>query len=125
MWTSNSLILELLVSNKIIHLGLFPVSCGYIFFCLFVCFCSAKFVTSVERNQSNMNANHLAAAKSLQSCPTPRDPCDPIDGSPPGSSVHGIFQARVLEWVAIAFSGNAGALGSMPGSERSPGEGSG
>ena len=30
--------------------------------------------------------------------------CDPIDDSPPGSSVHGIFQARVLEWVAIAFS---------------------
>ena len=29
--------------------------------------------------------------------------CDPIDGSPPGSSVHGIFQARVLEWGAIAF----------------------
>ena len=43
-----------------------------------------------------------AAAKSLQSCPTL---CDPIDGSPPGPSVHGIFQARVLEWVAIAFSG--------------------
>ena len=42
-----------------------------------------------------------AAAKSLQSCPTL---CDPIDGSPPGSSVPGIFQARVLEWVAIAFS---------------------
>ena len=41
------------------------------------------------------------AAKLLQSCPTL---CDPIDGSPPGSSVHGIFQARVLEWVAIAFS---------------------
>ena len=40
---------------------------------------------------------------SLQSCPTL---CDPIDGSPPGSSVHGIFQARVLEWVAIAFSGS-------------------
>ena len=38
---------------------------------------------------------------SLQSCLTL---CDPIDGSPPGSSVHGIFQARVLEWVAIAFS---------------------
>ena len=43
-----------------------------------------------------------AAIKSLQSCPTL---CDPIDGSPPGSSVHGIFQARVLEWGAIAFSG--------------------
>ena len=42
-----------------------------------------------------------AAAKSLQSCPTL---CDPIDGSPPGSPVHGIFQARVLEWGAIAFS---------------------
>ena len=41
------------------------------------------------------------AAKSLQSCPTL---CDPIDSSPPGSSVHGIFQARVLEWGAIAFS---------------------
>ena len=42
-----------------------------------------------------------AAAKSLQSCPTPSDP---MDCSPPGSSVHGIFQARVLEWAAIAFS---------------------
>ena len=42
-----------------------------------------------------------AAAKSLQSCPTL---CDPIDGSPPGSSIHGIFQARVLEWSVIAFS---------------------
>ena len=42
-----------------------------------------------------------AAAKSLQSCPTL---CDPIDGSPPGFSVHGIFQARILEWGAIAFS---------------------
>ena len=42
-----------------------------------------------------------AAAKSLQSCPTL---CDPIDGSPPGSSVPGILQARILEWVAISFS---------------------
>ena len=42
-----------------------------------------------------------AAAKSLQSCPTL---CNPIDGSPPGSAVPGIFQARVLEWVAITFS---------------------
>ena len=40
------------------------------------------------------------AAKSLQSCPTL---CDPIDGSPPGSSVPGILQARTLEWVAISF----------------------
>ena len=42
-----------------------------------------------------------AAAKSLQSCPTL---CDPIDGSPLGSSVLGILQARTLEWVAISFS---------------------
>ena len=41
-------------------------------------------------------------AKSLQLCLIL---CDPIDCSPPGSSVHGIFQARILEWVAIAFSG--------------------
>ena len=42
-----------------------------------------------------------AAAKSLQSCPTL---FDPIDGSSPGSSVPGILQARILEWVAISFS---------------------
>ena len=42
-----------------------------------------------------------AAAKSPQSCPTL---CDPIDGSPPGSPVPGILQARILEWVAISFS---------------------
>ena len=42
-----------------------------------------------------------AAAKSLQSCPTL---CDPIDGSPPGSPVPRILQARTLEWVAISFS---------------------
>ena len=42
-----------------------------------------------------------AAAKSLQSCP---NLCDPIDGSPPGSPIPGILQARTLEWVAISFS---------------------
>ena len=42
-----------------------------------------------------------AAAKSLQSCLTL---CDPIEGSPLGSSVSGILQARILEWVAISFS---------------------
>ena len=47
---------------------------------------------------------HPAAAKSLQSCPTL---CDPIDGSPLGSSVPGILQARILEWVAISFSRKA------------------
>ena len=42
-----------------------------------------------------------AAAKLLQSCPTL---CNAIDGSPPGSSVPGILQARTLEWVAVSFS---------------------
>ena len=44
---------------------------------------------------------NTAAAKSLQSCPTL---CDPIDGSPPGSPVPGILQARTQEWAAISFS---------------------
>jgi len=48
-----------------------------------------------------LNSCPAAAAKSLQSCPTL---CDPIDGSPSGSSVPGILQARILEWVAISFS---------------------
>ena len=43
----------------------------------------------------------VVVVKSLQSCPTL---CDPIDGSPPGSAVPGILQARTLEWVAISFS---------------------
>ena len=49
------------------------------------------------RNQSD----YPAAAKLLQSCPTL---CDPMDCSLPGFSVHGILQARTLEWVAISFS---------------------
>ena len=49
----------------------------------------------------NLLACAAAAAKSLQSCPTL---CDPIDGSPPGSPIHGILQARTLEWIAISFS---------------------
>ena len=50
---------------------------------------------------STENSVAAAAAKSLQSCLTL---CDPIDGSPLGSSVPGILQARILEWVAISFS---------------------
>ena len=53
------------------------------------------------RNISNLRYADAAAAKSLQSCPTL---CNPIDGSPPGSTVLGILQARTLEWVAISFS---------------------
>ena len=50
-----------------------------------------------DKNKSRENA----AAESLQSCPPL---CNPIEGSPPGSSVPEILQARILQWVAIAFS---------------------
>ena len=52
-----------------------------------------------KENDAGMSA--AAAAKSLQSCPTL---CNPTDGSPSGSPVPGILQARTLEWVAISFS---------------------
>ena len=54
-----------------------------------------------QQNYMLYDSAAAAAAKSLQSCPTL---CDPIDGSPPGSAVPGILQARTLEWVAISFS---------------------
>ena len=54
-----------------------------------------------------------AAAKSLQSCPTL---CDPMDHSLSGPSVHGIFQARVLKWVAISFCRGSSDPGIEPGS---------
>ena len=54
-----------------------------------------------ERCQRKDSTAAAAAAKSLQSCPTR---CDPVDGSPPGSPIPGILQARTLEWVAISFS---------------------
>ena len=55
----------------------------------------------VFNNTGELLGELFAAAKSLQSCPTL---CDPIDGSPPGSIVLGILQARTLEWVAISCS---------------------
>ena len=72
-----------------------------------------KYTTSVKHSKTRyacimfyfLHILHLfvaaAAAKSLQSCPTL---CDPIDGSPPGSAIPGILQARTVEWVAISFS---------------------
>ena len=59
-----------------------------------------KFKAKPKKLSSHL-APTAAAAKLLQSCPTL---CDPIDGSPPGSPVPGILQARTLEWVAISFS---------------------
>ena len=57
--------------------------------------------TPWTRESGRIQSAAAAAAKLLQSCPTL---CDPIDGSPPGSPVPGILQARTLEWAAISFS---------------------
>ena len=65
-----------------------------------ITFSRQTFVGKVMSLLFNM-LSAAAAAKSLQLCPTL---CDPIDGSPPGSPVPGILQARTLEWVAISFS---------------------
>ena len=55
----------------------------------------------IRDTRGTFHATATATAKSLQSCLTL---CDPIDGSPPGSPVPGILQARTVEWVAISFS---------------------
>ena len=60
-----------------------------------------RFVSDLLTTLFLMPGIAAAAAKLLQLCPTL---CNPIDGSPPGSTVPGILQARTLEWVAIAFS---------------------
>ena len=65
---------------------------------MFVFLCMTSLSVTISRS---VHVAAAAAAKSLQSCLTL---CDPIDGSPPGSPVPGILQARTLEWVAISFS---------------------
>ena len=102
----------------------FPVSIGFIekvsfLYHKFYRLCIRDFMqSSWQRNSENRrklkvtavkypapnhtdNAAAAAAVKSRQSCLTL---CDPMDGSPPGSAVPGILQARTLEWVAISFS---------------------
>ena len=63
--------------------------------------CISPIARQVVNHWTTREVAAAAAAKSLQSCPTL---CDPIDGSPPGSPIPGILQARTLEWVAISFS---------------------
>ena len=72
----------------------------YVGLSMIACPISDQFFT-LRNEDMLMKYLAAAAAKSLQSCPTL---CDPIDGSPPGSPVPGILQARTLEWVAISFS---------------------
>ena len=73
--------------------------CVYIYVCVCVCVCVC---TQEYINMYMCIYEHGSKSEVAQSCPTL---CNPMDCSPPGSSVHGIFQARVLEWVAISFSG--------------------
>ena len=76
--------------------------------CLLLSYFTCPLMTALDLLQMSFSRGPFlksmlsaAAAESLQSCPTL---CDPIDGSPPGSLVPGILQARTLEWVAISFS---------------------
>ena len=62
------------------------------------CICMAEILCS---SHETIKTLLMCSAKSLQSCPTL---CDPRDGSPQGSPIPGILQARTLEWVAISFS---------------------
>ena len=81
-------------ANRLIFI-IFSIFYIYNYYTIFVFLRLTLLCTTVSA------AAAAAAAKSLQSCPTL---CDPIDGSPPGSTIPGMLQARTLEWVAISFS---------------------
>ena len=68
-----------------------------------------------EGDLNTCDINYQRTSEVAESCPTL---CDPKDCSPPGSSVHGILQARTLEWVALSFSGDLPDPGSNPGLSR-------
>ena len=72
-----------------------------VFAVLYLSSTMVDFLTNRKKKKLNKPIKMTVAAKSLQSCPTL---CNPTDGSPPGSAVPGILQARTLEWVAISFS---------------------
>ena len=74
-----------------------PEHCIYVCVCFHVKWRGNKLGMCRQKDRVNVRVN----AKSLHSCPSL---CDPVDHSPPGSSVHGIFQAGILEWVAIPSS---------------------
>ena len=105
-----------LASINLSHFSIFKVFSGTAAKMAIIKKCTINAREGVERREpsytvggnaiwcSHYGKHYAAAAKLLQSCPTL---CNPINGSPPGSSVPGILQARTLEWVAISFS-NAG-----------------
>ena len=93
--------LEYVFLSGLIYMGVFTcknsLSYTSIIYLFFLYFNTIYFISFKRLYQTKF----AATAKSLQSCPTL---CDHIDGSPPGSPVPGILQARTLEWVAISFS---------------------
>ena len=104
IFLSNSLFYSLLAKSGLLftiqfywHTAICVHAFTYTLF--YACFFTIKAESLVVGTDTIWSA--AAAAKSLQSCPTL---CDPRDGSPPGFSVHGILQAKTLEWVAISFS---------------------
>ena len=93
---------SIFISETGMMVGIFIVFCIFpiSFFMRNTNMCSFQIIYFFKE----LSRDQHAAAKSLQSCPTL---CDPIDGSPPGSPVPGIPQARTLEWIAISFSNPA------------------
>ena len=100
---------ETIFCQKDQHTTCGTLQCVYVGVCVYEeCFYSAGVQLQqpgIKPEEMNSVGDEAAsqftmAAKSLQSCPTL---CDPTDGSPPGSPVPGILQARTLEWVAISF----------------------
>ena len=110
-WKSNSLP-NLFILLYEPYLVLFYASCYFVLTCSYTCLIFRMNTTEDQGlgsiqvqipslwNSSQSIAAAAAAVKSLQSCP---NLCNPIDGSPPGSSIPGILQARTLEWIAISF----------------------
>ena len=89
-------------SSSVSPLADWKLDMFYFLWLRWICQDQLPFLTQLQFPLTETPAKRTAAAaKSLQSCLTL---CDPIDGSPPGSSVPGILQARTLEWVAISFS---------------------
>ena len=88
--------------HLIFNVQIISLSCVHFFLSLTIpVFKWRNFISESTVNLVKIILLVTATAKSLQTCPTL---CDPIDGSPPGSPVPGILQARTLEWVAISFS---------------------
>ena len=96
------------VNDTLLCVCVQSLSCVQLFVTPWTAACQAPLSMGFSRQEywtgvplSKVQSAAAAAAKSLQSCLTL---CDPIDGSPPGSPIPGILQARTLEWVAISLS---------------------